>query len=122
MDSKDVMIPENTLKKILRDSEDKGLVWYNYNEDIGEGRTYLGQWQKPKANDPHSASNKRWTGIGTIKYPDGAVYQGQTSNGKFDGYGRMTHANGDIYQGQWKNGMAHGKGTFCDTQGSLYEG
>ena len=116
------MIPEVQLKKILRESEEKGLVWYNYHEDIGEGRTYLGQWAKPKANDRDSSSNKRWTGIGTIKYPDGAVYQGQTAKGKFDGFGRMTHANGDIYQGQWKNGMAHGKGTFCDTQGSLYEG
>ena len=74
VDSDEVMIPENTLKKILRESEEKGLVWYNYQEDIGEGRTYLGQWEKPKANEQESARKKRWTGIGTIKYPDGAVY------------------------------------------------
>ena len=45
-----------------------------YNEDIGEGRTYLGQWEKPKANEEEASRKRRWTGIGTIKYPDGAVY------------------------------------------------
>lgn len=104
------------------ESEERGLVWYNNWEDIGEGRQYLGQWLKPKASDDEATRRKKWSGIGTIKYPDGAVYQGQTLNGKFEGFGRMTHANGDIYQGQWSNGMAHGIGTFCDTQGSLYEG
>ena len=122
IDSSEVMIPEFKLKKILMESEEKGLLWLNNWEDIGDGRLYLGQWSKPNAKAKIGERKKQWMGIGSIKYPDGAVYQGQTLKSKFEGFGRMTHANGDIYQGEWLNGMAHGKGTFCDTQGSLYEG
>ena len=68
------MITEQRLKKIVLDSEMNGLVWYNNWEDIGEGRQYLGQWLKPQTRDNDAKKKKLWTGLGTIKYPDGAVY------------------------------------------------
>lgn len=126
---------------LLKTPEYENLAWNNYSEDIGEGRTYQGHWIKPKEEiDEHdrlrktgkplkgdtpadAASKKRdFRGFGTIKFPDGSIYQGQTENGLFNGKGRMTHANGDIYQGQWVDGKAHGLGTFIDTKGSLYDG
>lgn len=94
----------------------KGLYWNTRTLDIKNGRTYTGQWtavQKKK---------EQWTGLGTIKFPDGSKYQGQTKKGLFHGKGRMTHSNGDIYQGEWKDGKASGQGVFIDQQGSMYEG
>jgi hypothetical protein len=38
-------------------------------------------------------------GLGTLKFPDGAVYQGQFQQDKMHGLGRMTQPNGDVYQG-----------------------
>ena len=66
--------------------------------------------------------HRNFEGLGTISYPDGSLYQGQTKNGLFHGKGRMTHANGDIYQGHWKNGKANGFGVYIDKSGSMYEG
>ena len=66
---------------------------------------------------------KIWKGIGTIKYPNGSIYQGQTMDSLYNGKGRLTHANGDIYQGDWKDGFAHGKGTYAKvSEGVLYDG
>lgn len=59
--------------------------------------------------------NSTWEGLGTIRFADGSVYQGQTKNGTFNGKGRIKHANGDIYQGDWKNGKPHGYGVYVDT-------
>lgn len=44
MDSEEVMISDNKLRKIISESDTKGLIWYNNYEDIGEDRQYLGQW------------------------------------------------------------------------------
>lgn len=93
----------------------KKLMWDNYFGNIGEDRQYKGQRQKNQM--------KIWRGIGTIKYPNGSVYQGQTMDGLYNGKGRLTHSNGDIYQGEWKNGFAHGKGTYAKvSEGVLYDG
>lgn len=40
------MIPEKQLRDIINQSEQQELIWNNYFEDIGEGRTYQGQWTK----------------------------------------------------------------------------
>ena len=39
----------------------------------------------------------KWEGLGTIRFADGSVYQGQTKNGLMNGRGRIKHENGDIY-------------------------
>lgn len=93
----------------------KGLYWNTKWKDIGEGRKYLGQWKWDKYKST-------FEGLGTIKFKDGSVYQGQTKKGKFHGKGRMTHANGDIYQGDWVDGQASGNGVFVDQNGSMYDG
>ena len=94
----------------------KGLYWNTRTLDIKNGRTYTGQWTKVEKH------KEQWTGLGTIKFPDGSKYQGQTKKGLFHGKGRMTHSNGDIYQGEGKDGKASGQGVFIDQQGSMYEG
>ena len=82
------MLSDGDLEKFLDDN--KQLVWNNYFEDIGEGRTYQGQWVKtsdfinPENHDRTTGSAKgaappekvRWRGIGTIAFQDGSKYQG----------------------------------------------
>ena len=115
--TKEVLLSDSELAGCLSSvGGGKGLYWNTRTLDIKNGRTYSGQWtavQKKK---------EQWTGLGTIKFPDGSKYQGQTKKGLFHGKGRMTHSNGDIYQGEWKDGKASGHGVFIDQQGSMYEG
>lgn len=104
-----MLLSDSELATALSTAGDgKGLYWNTRTLDIKNGRTYTGQWtavQKKK---------EQWTGLGTIRFPDGSKYQGQTKKGLFHGKGRMTHSNGDIYQGQWKDGKASGEGVFID--------
>ena len=104
----------------------KNLVWNNYFQVVedhnlpGERLTkeYKGQWR----NQVGPKTKRIWEGFGIIKFPDGSLYQGQTSNEIFNGKGRMTHANGDIYHGDWLDGKANGFGVFVDSIGSSYKG
>lgn len=111
------MMTDVKLTDILNQEEYKDLTWNNYFEDIGEGRKYKGQWIKGnqwegEKNKGYSKSKKddktntgistnvvQWYGFGSIEFPDGSKYLGQTASGKFNGVGRMVHPNGDIYQG-----------------------
>jgi len=40
------LLTDGELDKYLLDEKNKNLVWNNYFEDIGENRTYKGQWMK----------------------------------------------------------------------------
>jgi hypothetical protein len=58
-------------------------------------------------------------GNGTMKWTDGACYEGQWKHGKAYGLGRFTLSNGDVYFGSWKNDKAHGWGILQKTAASL---
>ena len=51
-------------------------------------------------------------GKGTLKWPDGASYQGDIRDGKANGKGKFSHANGDSYEGEFVNDQAHGFGEY----------
>ena len=85
------MYDENAVEKILKQASYLDLTWNNYPEAIGDGRMYIGHWDKK------STARIKWRGFGTIIFSDKSKYQGQTENGLFHGMGRMTHANGDVY-------------------------
>lgn len=94
-------------------------IWNNYWTDqtdpTGTKYAYKGQMLRKKV--------RQWEGIGEIKLPNGALYQGQTKNQIYNGKGRLTHPNGDIYQGEWVDGKAHNNGCFAQfAEGSLYDG
>ena len=83
---------------------------------------------------------------GTVKFSDGAVYEGQVKDGKaygkgtkrwpndeeiyegdfFDnkmhGVGTYKWSNGQIYQGEFRNGQRCGEGTMRWTNGEVYSG
>lgn len=104
-DSDKKLLSDGDLEKYLLEEKNKQLVWNDYFEDIGEGKTYRGQWMKqkdflePKEKQDRTniqyrdsmkksggaqkggappAERVRWTGIGTIKFEDGSKYEGQT--------------------------------------------
>jgi hypothetical protein len=65
-------------------------------------------------------------GVGTIVYPDGAVYEGQFRGGQCHGAGRHVFGRGgaassgwrgwvregDAYDGGWRRNMRHGTGVW----------
>lgn len=63
------------------------------------------------------------TGIGTVEYDTGEVYNGDLVDGIPQGQGTLTYPDGSIYQGAFESGYFHGKGTYTDaTYGYSYTG
>jgi len=61
----------------------------------------------------------------TLKYPDGAVYEGQVMDGKPHGEGCFRWTNGQQYVGHFESGLIQGQGkTTCvgGNEGYTYEG
>ena len=50
-----------------------------------------------------------------MKWPDGAVYEGEWSYDRAEGYGKFIHIDGDIHEGQWINDAANGIGTYINS-------
>lgn len=60
-------------------------------------------------------------GIGTYKFANGNVYEGNWEDGTRAGQGKMTYKNGAVYEGEWQGDKCHGKGKWTDENG-VYEG
>lgn len=54
------MINEVLLDQILEKIDYEDLSWNNYPENIGDGRIYIGHWDKK------STARIKWRGFGTI--------------------------------------------------------
>ncbi len=61
-------------------------------------------------------------GIGTFKGRDGYVYTGMYVLGKRQGRGKQTLANGDVFEGDFADDTPHGKGILQMSSGDVYEG
>ena len=61
-------------------------------------------------------------GRGTLRYPDGGVYEGEYKAGLKEGRGTHRMADGDVYEGEYKAGQMEGRGTFRWANGNVYEG
>ena len=60
------------------------------------------------------------TGTSTIKWNDGAAYQGQTYYGEIKGVGTMVYPDGSKYCGTWERDLPNGNGTFQTPEGIMY--
>ena len=60
------------------------------------------------------------TGITTIKWNDGAAYQGQTYYGEIKGVGTMVYPDGSKYVGLWERDLPNGNGTFQTPEGITF--
>ncbi|HNK94126.1 MAG TPA: hypothetical protein PKK42_13900, partial [Leptospiraceae bacterium] len=58
-------------------------------------------------------------GQGTMKFKDGAVYEGGFRNDKSHGKGVLQFAEGDKYVGDFENGNFNGIGTMYDKDGNI---
>ena len=52
----------------------------------------------------------KFDGSGTLKYPNGEIYEGEWSENKMHGKGVYTYKDGRIYQGDFVNDKPHGYG------------
>lgn len=106
------------------DQEGANRRWNNNWIDVGDGNLYQGQWKVsfPKNTIFMMRNDFEYEGIGTIKFADGSLYQGQFRDMQFNGKGRLTHSNGDIVQGEWVDGKANGFGVLIDQEGAVYKG
>jgi len=48
-------------------------------------------------------------GVGTAKYIDGRMYEGDFKKGKFSGKGILRNPDESMHQGEFLNGKKHGK-------------
>ena len=60
------------------------------------------------------------TGTTTIKWNDGAAYQGQTYYGEIKGIGTMVYPDKSKYVGSWERDLPNGKGTFQTPEGIMF--
>jgi hypothetical protein len=59
-------------------------------------------------------------GPGTVRFRDGAHYQGEWVCDLMHGEGAYTSIDGSMYVGQWKDGKRHGRGTSYHSNGEVY--
>ena len=79
--------------------------------DFDDGAHYVGEY-----------TGGTVTGVGTMHYADGRVYEGRFDNYQWHGYGKATFpSNNSTYEGYWMNNLREGQGTtvFYNDDGSL---
>ena len=98
------------------------------------GRKYVGEWKDGKFTGEGtltfpdegeyigSFKDNLFHGQGTYSHPDGNKYVGEWKDDKPNGQGTMTLADGDKYVGEWKDFQKHGHGTFTYENGDEYVG
>lgn len=79
-----------------------------------DGRVWIGEMRENRSDCPE--------GMGTMKYPNGAVYIGQHNCSSRDGQGTMTYSNGNIYSGRWMGDDRTGNGIFTRLNGDVFHG
>ena len=57
-------------------------------------------------------SDSKFSGSGSICYPNGDFYTGNWLNLLPNRVGKMVYKSGKIYYGEWLHGMIHGGGTL----------
>jgi hypothetical protein len=75
-----------------------------------DGRVFQGKFDDDEAVE------------GTIKFPDGARYEGQLHNGARHGYGVYHFNDGSVYEGESVMNVFEGKGKMIWNDGGWYEG
>ena len=84
-----------------------------------------------RARDPRAAGPRRRTGCvvdgalhgpGTVRFPNGDVYEGSLDRGRRSGAGTLGFADGRRYSGTWADDRPEGEGVFTYPNGDRYEG
>ncbi|PPK86629.1 hypothetical protein CLV84_3564 [Neolewinella xylanilytica] len=70
----------------------------------------------------HCQRGNCYDGAGTLRFADGALYNGAFKEGKFDGQGTLTYPDGSVYRGNFSNQLQDGPGRLVDARGNSYEG
>lgn len=62
------------------------------------------------------------SGVGKMRFPDGATYEGPFRKGEFTGLGMLTYPGGARYVGNWRNSLQEGEGRMTEADGTTYFG
>ena len=62
------------------------------------------------------------SGVGTLTWPDGVMYEGDFVGGKLLGKGTYRWPDGSVYSGGILNGKREGEGKFESSGGQVFEG
>ena len=79
---------------------------------LEDGTRLDGEWR----------SDSKFSGSGTISYPNGDFYSGSWSNLIPNKVGKMEYKQGKTYYGEWLRGLMHGTGTLEYVNGDVYQG
>jgi hypothetical protein len=63
--------------------------------------------------------NLRPHGTGKLRLDDGSEYKGEFEDGLFHGKGRLRYANKGEYEGEWRNGRKQGQGRMLHPDGKV---
>ena len=66
--------------------------------------------------------NGKKSGVGTYKWKNGNIYEGEFYQDLMHGTGKLTIAGEGTYEGQFVKGKRTGKGTFLFVNGDIYTG
>ena len=76
------LVDKATFERKYGDKHCKSLSWNATSTDIGDGRTYRGEYSREGAIKPE--------GLCIIDFSDGSEYRGYFANNQFNGRGQMT--------------------------------
>jgi 1-phosphatidylinositol-4-phosphate 5-kinase len=79
---------------------------------LDDGTRLEGEWR----------SDSKFSGSGTIYYPNGDHYAGEWNNLIPHKAGKMMYKQGKTYYGEWHRGLMHGVGTLEYANGDVYQG
>ena len=143
---------KNKRKKGGKNSENKAVergigAWIKYSLGLTGGVKYVNKWLESggryegswhvNSRCPHKQGSMRYIdgatydgawkfgirhGWGSATWSDGSTYEGKWKQDEFYGKGKFTTPNGDVYIGSWEQGFRHGKGSYIWKNGNTYDG
>lgn len=122
----DIEMTKYNVKKLSNPQTVDYVLEYPYQDD--ETLIKRGLIKALVPNDLSNGQNNKTEEINksvnvtTVRYKDGAIYEGEMYNGKRHGKGKLTIYNKDVYEGYFSNDKYHGKGKYISTKGFVVEG
>lgn len=97
------------------------LILENINQDEIKSTVTMSITEKEGTFTGTRVDGKK-TGIGTYKWNDGTIYEGNFENDNINGTGKLTTVDNGIYEGEFKDGQKSGTGTYTFANGDIYTG
>ena len=103
---------------------DRALVVKLYNEHIAKLGNVMVRFCEAMDGEYEGELNAagEMEGLGTKRYADGSVYEGEWEANHKAGRGKMQGADGNVYEGEYTDGQREGRGIYRYPSGATYDG